>query len=144
MNGIDPWEFHLSIRRFSSTVGDWSFGYSPLALATLPSSSTEARVRSWLVYFAPATVQVGMPAGSSVMEDLIVVSPRNVPKRLSETIRDHRSVAQNGQYSAREKTTTALPFFRSGRPEIAVTDPVAVTGPAPTVLSACAGTVVTS
>ena len=58
------------------------------------------KVRYWLVYLEPWKVHVAMLGGSSVAEDLIALSPRNVPKRLSATIMAHRSVAQYGQYSA--------------------------------------------
>ena len=97
--GLDRDAVRLLVSR-GTEVSHHVFGELPLLSATLPVSSTGAKVRYWLVYFAPRKVQVAMLGGASVAEDLIAVSPRNVPKRLSATISAHRSVAQYGQYSA--------------------------------------------
>src|ERR1700753_328604 len=44
------------------------------------------------------------------------LSPEKVPNRLRATVMAHRSVAQNGQYSAPMYSTSGLPFAVSAVP----------------------------
>src|SRR5437763_1973549 len=83
-----------------------------------------------------------MKAGVSLGSEWIAPTPLNVPNRLSATAIAHRSVAQNGQYSAPTYSTSGFPLEVSGD---------AVTGlsmfgnevPLPTAASVLAGTLAT-
>src|ERR1035441_600744 len=69
--------------------------------------------------------------------------PEKVPKRLSATTMDHRSVAQYGQYSAPMYRTSGLPADVRAEPEMDVTVFETVL-PGPIAFSVAAGTAVMS
>src|SRR5919108_4648749 len=74
----------------------------------------------------------------------MVLSPENVPNRLSATIIDQRSAAQYGQYSAPMYSSSGLPLAVSGvPPETVWIFPVNEPLPSPILSSVLAGTPVT-
>ncbi len=54
----------------------------------------------WLVNVAPRKVNVTVFGYTSLEEDVVVWRPEKVPNRDSAMIKDQRSAAQYGQYSA--------------------------------------------
>ena len=59
---------------------------------------------------------MGVFGSVSLLDEWIVLSPENVPKRLSDMTMAQRWAAQNGQYSAPMYSTSGLPPEVSGLP----------------------------
>src|SRR4051794_5617867 len=69
-------------------------------LPSLVAVSTGVNERNELVNVEPWNVSVGVFGYTSVPDEVVKPRFENVPKRDSATAMAHRSVAQNGQYSA--------------------------------------------